>query len=138
MILSKIIAATMICAFSLAFSQSQDWVSVGKSSSNFEFLVKDFSKTNRPDIYSGWVKTVYAPKNIKNKKGVIISQRSKYSLSNWEINCNEKEYNIKNSIDYNSNGKVTGSYDNFLGWSKIAPDSMAEGVYQEVCYLFFN
>lgn len=131
-----LLAASLILP-SLTFAQSE-WVLIGESVSHVEFWIKDFNKTYSPDVLSGWVKTINPDKNIKNKKGKLITVNGKSSVSNWEINCSQKEYNLKQTINYTSNGEITDSYNSYTGWMRVAPDSMAEGVLREACKDYTN
>ena len=87
------------------------------------------------NIVRVWVRWNYTEKGVMdqvNKLGKKYENLS-HSTCLWEINCLEKMRCLVSGTDYDNKGEVINSSSFPLEWRFITPESIAEGLYEEVC-----
>lgn len=84
---------------------------------------------------SGWVKSHYFSKKIKNSKGKMITKSGKDVLEYWKCDCSKysKYYSIEDYVVYDPNGKVTSSGDRLIYRERPIPNSIGELIYESFC-----
>lgn len=116
---------------------SQDGFIYSTSSTDgtdFYYKIKDTTEFSN-SIFSVelWLKYNIKSKRVKNKKGKYITTGGGHTLQLLDISCSSQTYSIESTIKYNSKGQVVYS-DEFPRPSEhIAPGSVMEGVYKDVC-----
>jgi hypothetical protein len=87
------------------------------------------------NIVKVWSKIIFSERD-KQKLNVKRYKNLDHSFRLVKIDCSEKKYKISERIDYASDGSVLEIFDfpEFLfEWSSIPPNSMIEGLFEEVC-----
>ncbi|MCE3269435.1 MAG: hypothetical protein K0R49_1689 [Burkholderiales bacterium] len=97
---------------------------------------KSITTSNRPQVYDYQDrKTVVEPS--KFTAYTTGQPHYKFLLSNWQMDCNLKQYLILNTIIYDSSAIELLRYDyttnNNIKWMKIGKGSLAELQYNYIC-----
>ncbi|SHG64880.1 hypothetical protein [Chryseobacterium sp. OV279] len=112
------------------FAQSE-WMSITTSVSGREYQIRNLEKKDN-QLYDVWVKKIDPPIKIKGKNGKY-TYKSKYSINNWIVSCDTKEYQNITFVEYHSNGKILSEGGSTEDTYKFIPDSVAYGVYEYIC-----
>ena len=120
----------------VSVSHSAEWMFYASSSDGIWYYDKANIKRMKDNKVRVWVKTFYfatgKEKYIKAFGDLFKDLKSTINL--FEINCNEKKWNLLKGTDYNSKGSVIHSTDYSTGEeSFIVPDSLFETLYEIVC-----
>lgn len=80
-----------------------------------------------------WIKYTAESKQVKNKKGKLISSGGGKVLTLFDISCQNNTYQILNTIKYNKHGEVIWSNNIPSSIENVVPDSLMEGIYETIC-----
>lgn len=80
-----------------------------------------------------WIKHIDESKQIKSKKGKLISTDRGKVLTLFNISCQYNTYQILNTIKYNKNGDVIWSNNIPSSTENVVPGSVMEGIYEAIC-----
>ncbi|MDR6406109.1 MULTISPECIES: surface-adhesin E family protein [Chryseobacterium] len=80
-----------------------------------------------------WVKHIAESKQIKSKKGKLISTGGGKVLTLFDISCQYSTYQILNTIKYNKNGDVIWSNNIPSSTENLVPGSVMQGIYEAIC-----
>lgn len=130
--MKKILYLMLFLTSTIAFSQSdEDFSYVTSDVKNNDYYVY-IEKTNYSTV-DAWIKKVEPIKTIKNKKGKIVKTGGGHTLQFIQMNCSEREFDIKESITYNKNGEVVSSNDYPSYNNKVVPGTVMAGILKAIC-----
>lgn len=145
------VITVIFCLFPiLSFSEvkGSDWSPFEMTITNDVWYYKKTMNYPSKDTAEVWTKTVYSEQSIKVKKRSLITSgitegeqkrqgydKFKWSITLWEIRCNNKKIRPLNSTDYSEDGGVLSS-ENLQSVMKdepMIPDSILDNLYEKVC-----
>lgn len=117
---------------------SQDgfqYVTTSKDGTDYYYQISSHVDSNMGLYTDFWLKTGIPAKKIKTKSGKYSTTGGGYFLTLMRISCLEKTYLFKNTIKYDSAGKVIGTHDFPIADEPkpIVPNSVVETIYKTVC-----
>ncbi|MGB7926219.1 MAG: surface-adhesin E family protein [Pyrinomonadaceae bacterium] len=59
----------------------------------------------------------------------------RYRLIQYEVHCSQRKFRVLTITDYEGSGRELDSKSNEGGWLDIAPDSLAEDMFDKLCHL---
>lgn len=117
----------------------------GGSGDNWRYLGSSQNGQLAIEINESSIKTINEMNNFQDRKTVVepakfnyqgLTARYKYSLSWWQLDCNQRQYSIRSTDLYDAYGKLVKSY-TFSGADSdaaaIASGSIAELQYNYLC-----
>ncbi len=114
-----------------------DWKLYGSSEKSLAYY--DTQSITRPskNIVRVWVKITYTEKGVMDTVGSLGKKYEdlSHSIILREINCVEKMIHSLSGTYYDNGGGViyTSSSPYLREWVFIAPESLAESLYEEIC-----
>jgi hypothetical protein len=109
------------------------------SSTDLFLAYYDAQGITRPskNVVRVWEKRIHTEKGVINWMGTYGKKYANlsYSIGLLEINCIEKKVHVLSLTHYENSSKVIDSYSYSSSgeWEFIVPESIAEGLYKEVC-----
>jgi len=111
-----------------------DWKYYGTNEDGSYFYDTESMTRLSKDLIEVWVQSAYSEKSISHwvREGGKGFQDLDFSLILLELNCVDRSARYLRIVFYSKNGNVFHPMDNDE-WHFIAPDSMTETLYKEVC-----
>ncbi len=111
-----------------------DWKYYGTNEDGSYFYDTESMTRSSKDLIEVWVQSAYSEKAISHwvREGGKGFQDLDFSLIWLGLNCVERSARYLRIVFYSKNGNVFRPMDNDE-WHFIAPDSMTETLYKEVC-----
>jgi len=111
-----------------------DWKFYGTNEDGSYFYDTESISRSSNDSIEVWVQSVYSEKGLSHwvRGGGKGFQDLNFSLIRLGLNCVDKSARYLRIVFYSKNGNVFHPMDNDE-WHFIAPDSMTEMLYKEVC-----
>lgn len=131
--MKKLLFILLVCPV-FSFAQ-EEWEHVGTSSNDTKYYIRDVSLKTNSDIIRLWVKAVQSDKSIKRDNN---QKPGDYTLSKWEIDCDEETTLTKIMVFYNREGELKNSSTGPFEESPVIPDTMGEKVLKYACNKFSN
>lgn len=129
----KALTIMIMSLISLQIYAQEDFTYVTSSKDGIDYYYKMKSDDELGMSKELWIKNNEKTRRVKNKKGQYVSVGGGKTLTLMKINCYSKTYELKKTIKYNSKGDIISSK-NWLGFPEdIVPNSIVEGIYDEVC-----
>jgi hypothetical protein len=132
--LGVILGIIGLIAFGHTEGWGVDWKYYGTNEEGSYFYDTESMIRPSKDLIEVWVQSAYSEKGISHwvREGGKGFQDLDFSLIGLGLNCVERSARYLRIVFYSKNGKVFHPMDNDE-WHFIAPDSMTETLYKEVC-----
>ena len=132
--LGVILGIIGLIAFGHTEGWGVDWKYYGTNEEGSYFYDTESMIRPSKDLIEVWVQSAYSEKGISHwvREGGKGFQDLDFSFIRLGLNCVERSARYLRIVFYSKNGKVFHPMDNDE-WHFIAPDSMTETLYKEVC-----
>lgn len=132
--LGVIVGIIGLIAFGHTEGWGVDWKYYGTNEDGSYFYDTESMTRSPKELIEVWVQSAYSEKGISHwvREGGKGFQDLDYSLIWLGLNCVERSARYLRIVFYSKNGNVFHPMDNDE-WHFIAPDSMTETLYKEVC-----
>jgi tetratricopeptide (TPR) repeat protein len=85
------------------------------------------------DQYYLDVKTAEFPAKGHARVWIKAVTKKGTSTTEYEMDCQSKRLNVTSVVTYDSNGKVTNTYEPSTDWQRVVPDTIGEQFYDGAC-----
>jgi hypothetical protein len=111
-----------------------DWKYYGTNEDGSYFYDTESITRLSKNLIEVWVQSAYSEKSISHwvREGGKDFQDLDFTLISFELNCVERSTRYLQIVFYSKKGEIFYPIDNDE-WHFIAPDSMTETLYKEVC-----
>lgn len=131
MVIRAFVFAGFVVFSPIAFTQQTEWVEIAASLTGVSYQMNT-SRVERagPSVVRAWIKT--------DARTAEPKQDYESAMTRYELDCASKMYRVLDVVRYDKNGEVVFTYAaNDRGTMKSpTPESLAEGIMDEVCLLY--